>query len=168
MSQSVKDYLKVIYKLQRKHRPVTASDLAPARKVSPASTTQMVKRLAEKRLVLYTSYRGVELKSAGKKIAPRLTRLHPLLELYLKEALGYSWDRVHEEAGKLEDHISPEFEERIFEMLGHPLSTLTVIPFPAKRERWTRPSSRLFQRLMWATPSSSTASSTATPNCYAI
>ena len=92
----------------------------------------MVKKLAKMRLLVYTSYQGVELMPAGEKIALRVIRLHRLLELYLKEALGYSWDRVHEEAEKLEHHISEEFEEKIFEALGRPAFDPHGDPIPTK------------------------------------
>ncbi|MDA2938094.1 metal-dependent transcriptional regulator [Acidobacteria bacterium AH-259-A15] len=132
VSQATEDYLKIIYKLQRQRQQVKTSDIALARQVTPASVTNMVKKLARMRLLVYTSYRGVELMPGGEKIALRVIRLHRLLELYLKEALGYSWDRVHEEAEKLEHHISEEFEERIFEALGRPAFDPHGDPIPTK------------------------------------
>ena len=132
VSQATEGYLKIIYKLQRKRQQVKTSDLALARQVTRASVTNMVKKLARMRLLIYTPYRGVELMPAGEKIALRVIRLHRLLELYLKEVLGYSWDRVHEEAQKLEHYISEEFEERIFEALGRPAFDPHGDPIPTK------------------------------------
>ncbi len=132
VSPTTEEYLKIIYKLQHKRQRVKTSDLALARQVTPAAVTHMVKKLARMRLLVYTSYHGVELTPAGEKIALRVIRLHRLLELYLKEALGYSWDRVHEEAEKLEHHISEEFEERIFEALGRPAFDPHGDPIPTK------------------------------------
>ncbi|MCS6859029.1 MAG: metal-dependent transcriptional regulator [Abditibacteriales bacterium] len=132
LSQAVEDYLKVIYKLQRENERVTTTDLAKAMKVSPASVTNMVKKLAKMRLVQHTSYQGVGLTKAGEKVALEVVRHHRLLELYLKEALGYSWDQVHDEAEKLEHHISEEFEERIFEALGRPAFDPHGDPIPTK------------------------------------
>jgi len=132
LSQAVEDYLKVIYKLQQENKRVTTTDLAKALKVAPASVTNMMKKLAKMRLVQHTSYQGVELTKAGRKVALEVVRHHRLLELYLKEALGYSWDQVHDEAEKLEHHISEEFEEKIFEALGRPTFYPHGDPIPTK------------------------------------
>jgi len=128
----IEDYLKAIFKLQSKNELVTTSDLARTLEVSPASVTNMLKKLKKLRLIRYQSYQGVELLPTGKKIALEIIRHHRLLELYLKEALGYSWDTVHEEAEKLEHHISEDFEERIFEFLGRPEFDPHGDPIPTK------------------------------------
>jgi len=70
--------------------------------------------------VQHTPYQGVMLTPAGERIALEVIRHHRLLELYLVEALGYSWDEVHEEAERLEHHISEKLEARIAEHLGNP------------------------------------------------
>ncbi len=119
VTQSAEDYLKTIYKLQSSGARVTTNDLAKALKVAPASVTNMAKKLAESGLLRHTKHRGVALTPSGEKIALEMIRHHRLLELYLLEAMGYSWDRVHDEAEKLEHHISEEFEERIDQLLGH-------------------------------------------------
>jgi DtxR family Mn-dependent transcriptional regulator len=71
-------------------------------------------------LVTHTPYQGVRLTTAGERIALEVVRHHRLLELYLVEALGYSWDEVHDEAERLEHHISEKLEARIAALLGHP------------------------------------------------
>ena len=88
------------------------------RMIFPAAA--MIKKLAELKLIHHTPYHGVELTQAGEKIALEIIRHHRLLELYLAEALGYSWDRVHDEAEKLEHVISEEFEDKIAEFLENP------------------------------------------------
>jgi DtxR family transcriptional regulator, Mn-dependent transcriptional regulator len=80
----------------------------------------MLKTLAELHLVSYTPYHGVELTGAGQRIALEVVRHHRLIELYLVEALGYSWDEVHDEAEALEHVISEKLEARIAARLGHP------------------------------------------------
>jgi DtxR family Mn-dependent transcriptional regulator len=80
----------------------------------------MVKKLAELRLVTHEPYQGVRLTRAGEMAAAEVVRHHRLIEKYLAEALGVPWDRVHEEAEKLEHVISEDFEARIAETLGHP------------------------------------------------
>ena len=111
---------------------MTTIDLARELKVAPASVTNMLKRLSEMHLASYASYKGVTLSEAGCKAALEIIRHHRLLELYLKEALGYSWDKVHDEAETLEHHISEEFEDRIAAMLGDPHYDPHGDPIPSK------------------------------------
>ena len=84
-------------------------------------------------MVEYTPYRGVNLSEAGEKIALEIIRHHRLLELYLAEALGYSWDEVDAEAEKLEHVISEEFEDRIDEILGFPTIDPHGAPIPSRK-----------------------------------
>jgi DtxR family transcriptional regulator, Mn-dependent transcriptional regulator len=132
LTQAIQDYLKAIYKLSEHGKAVTTNDLARELKVAPASVTNMLKRLSEMKLAEYTSYKGVTLSEAGCKAALEIIRHHRLLELYLKEALGYSWDKVHDEAETLEHHISEEFEDRINAMLGNPTHDPHGDPIPTK------------------------------------
>lgn len=132
-SQSVEDYLKAIYKLQQEEDGgVSTSRLATEMAVASASVTNMVKRLSEMGLVNYESYYGSTLTEAGKKIALEIIRHHRLLELYLKEVMGYSWDEVHDEAEKLEHHISEQFEDKIAELLNDPRFDPHGDPIPTK------------------------------------
>ncbi|SMO92704.1 metal-dependent transcriptional regulator [Gracilimonas mengyeensis] len=132
LSQSVEDYLKAIYVLQSEGKSATTTRIAKALSVSSASVTNMLKRLAKMNLLEYKSYQGATLTNAGKKIALEILRHHRLLELYLKEVMGYSWDEVHEEAENLEHHISEQFEERIAELLNHPTHDPHGDPIPTK------------------------------------
>jgi DtxR family Mn-dependent transcriptional regulator len=92
----------------------------------------MLKKLAGMNLIVHESYKGAELSPAGKKVALEILRHHRLLELYLKEVMGYSWDEVHDEAEKLEHHISEQFEDRIAELLNHPTHDPHGDPIPTK------------------------------------
>jgi DtxR family transcriptional regulator, Mn-dependent transcriptional regulator len=131
-SEAIQDYLKAIYHLQERDGAVATSALAQALGVAAPSVTGMMKKLAGLKLVRHTPYQGVLLTPAGRKIALEVIRHHRLLELYLAEALGYSWDRVHEEAERLEHVISEEFEEKIFQTLGCPVRDPHGEPIPAK------------------------------------
>jgi DtxR family Mn-dependent transcriptional regulator len=132
-SQSIEDYLKAIYKLQSlKEGGVSTSELAKKMGVANASVTNMVKRLSKLGMVDYQSYYGTTLTKSGEKIALEMIRHHRLLELYLKEMLGYSWDEVHEEAEKLEHYISEQFEDKISELLNHPTVDPHGDPIPTK------------------------------------
>jgi len=132
LSEAIQDYLKAIYKLQLAGGAVSTSALAEAMGVAAPSATGMVKRLAGLKLVRHHPYRGVLLTKAGEKVALEVVRHHRLLELYLAEALGYPWDKVHEEAERLEHVISEEFEEKIFQALGQPTRDPHGDPIPGK------------------------------------
>lgn len=132
LSQSVEDYLKAIYLLETENEPATTNNIAESLSVSSASVTNMFKKLAKLKLINHKSYRGAELTQAGEKIALEVIRHHRLLELYLKEMMGYSWDEVHEEAEKLEHHISEQFEDKIAELLNDPTHDPHGDPIPSK------------------------------------
>lgn len=132
LSQAVEDYLKTIYKLQSGAASVSTSDIARSMDISAASVTNMVKRLAQMGLAEYQSYRGVTLTETGEKVALEIIRHHRLLELYLKEVMGYPWEKVHEEAEHLEHHISEDFEDKIDEMLGFPTHDPHGDPIPTR------------------------------------
>ena len=132
LSQSVEDYLKVIYQLETEGPRATTNNIAEMMEVSSASVTNMLKRLARLNLIEHTSYKGAKLTQAGCKIALEILRHHRLLELYLKEIMGYGWDEVHEEAEKLEHHISEQFEDKIAELLNYPTHDPHGDPIPTK------------------------------------
>lgn len=132
---AVEDYLKTIFKLSQRVERVTPSAVAEAAGVTVPAVTQMVRKLSERRLVRYERGKGIDLTAAGQKVALEMIRHHRLIELYLAEALGYSWDAVDEEAEKLEHVISEEFEDRIDRMLGHPTHDPHGAPIPTKDGR---------------------------------
>ena len=122
-STSIQDYLKRIYELTESGQSASTNDLARELKVKPASVTGMIQKLAAETpaLVEYQKHQGVTLTVAGKRAALEVIRHHRLLETWLVQTLGYSWDEVHEEAERLEHVISEDFERRIAAALGHPL-----------------------------------------------
>lgn len=134
LSNTVEDYLKVIFHLSVGSRRVNTGKIAAELDVSPASVTDMLQRLAgeEKSLVEYQKHQGAALTEEGKKAALEIIRHHRLLELFLHEVLGYSWDQVHAEADSLEHVISEEFEERIAAVLGDPQRGLHGEPIPSR------------------------------------
>ncbi len=134
LTNSVEDYLKVIYHLSVGGSRVSTGSIAAELGISPASATDMVQRLAEDSppLLDYLKHQGVELTEAGKKAALETIRHHRLLELFLHEVLGFSWDKVHAEADRLEHVISEEFEERVAAVLGNPKRGLHGEPIPSR------------------------------------
>ena len=116
----MEDYLKAVFTLTTEDEAASTQSLAERLQVSPASATKMIKRLAESRLLVHEPYQGVKLTETGRKVAVEIVRHHRLLELYLTQALGFTWDEVHEEAERLEHYISEKLEARICEFLGNP------------------------------------------------
>lgn len=121
LSAIMEDYLKAIYDLQQQaNGQVKTSTIADHMDVEPPTVTSMMNKLADRDLVHYEPYKGVELTDAGTPIALEVIRHHRLLEEYLTEHLEYDWSEVHDEADKLEHHISEQFAERVAEVLGDP------------------------------------------------
>lgn len=134
LSHTVEDYLKIIYHLSQGEGRVSTGQIAAELAVSPASVTDMVQRLALENppLLDYRKHQGVALTEFGAKAALETIRHHRLLELFLHDVLGFSWDKVHEEADRLEHVISEEFEERVAAVLGDPQRGLHGEPIPSR------------------------------------
>ena len=130
--QAIEDYLKTIYALAETESPVSTSRLAEARQVKPSSVTNMIQRLDKLKLINYAKHYGVTLTEHGERIALEVIRHHRLIELYLIEALGFSWDEVHEQADILEHVISEKLEDRIAEALGNPTIDPHGDPIPQR------------------------------------
>jgi len=132
-TSAVEDYAKAIYALEeRGEGAVSTNALAERLGVTPGSASGMVKRLHEMGLVTHVPYKGVQLTPAGARLALEVLRHHRLLELYLAEALGVPWDRVHEEAEVLEHVLSEELEELIAAKLGDPTVDPHGDPIPTR------------------------------------
>lgn len=117
----MEDYLKAIYYLQNETGDrVGTSALAEYMNVEQPTVTSMMKKLAERDFVQYEPYQGVKLTDTGIPIALEIIRHHRLLERYLADHLEYDWAEVHDEADRLEHHISSQLADRIEEQLGDP------------------------------------------------
>lgn len=134
-SAAEQDYLKQIYLLQEDMGRATTQMLADRLGVKPPSVTAMIKRLAEDEggpLVRHTPYHGVELTKRGAVLALEMLRHHRLVELFLAELLGVPWDKVHEEADRLEHVLSEDLEDRIATKLGDPTVDPHGDPIPSR------------------------------------
>lgn len=129
-SSSIGDYLKAIWQLVGSGVAST-SEVSEQLSVAPASVTRMLGRLQEMGLVRYERYRGASLTPKGCTEALRLVRRHRLIETFLLEHLGYSWQEVHDEAERLEHAVSDGFTERLADFLGHPTHDPHGDPIPA-------------------------------------
>ena len=133
-SSTVENYLKAIYMAQSAEsdgkRLVPMGQLAHVLGVVSGTATTMVKALAESGLVTYEPYAGVRLTAAGRKLAALVLRRHRLMELFLVQVLGMSWDEVHDEAERLEHAASDNLIDRIDAMLGRPSADPHGDPIP--------------------------------------
>lgn len=132
LTQSTQDYLKHIFELTEDGLPASTNDLATRLGVKPASVTGMIQKLAsaEPPLVDYLKHQGVTLTKEGERAALEVLRHHRLLETWLVQSLGYTWDEVHDEACRLEHVISEDFEARMDAALGHPTHDPHGDPIP--------------------------------------
>jgi DtxR family Mn-dependent transcriptional regulator len=131
-SPAVEDYAKAIYQLAEQcGGAVSTNALAERLAVTPASASGMVRKLGELGLVEHVPYKDVRLTDDGARLALEMLRHHRLLELYLAEALGVPWDRVHDEAEVLEHVLSEDLEELIAAKLGDPTHDPHGDPIPS-------------------------------------
>lgn len=132
LSRSVEDYLKVIYSLSERGEPASTSSIAEVLEIQPASVSGMIKRLAEAGYVSHAPYKGVRLTPRGTREALRIVRRHRILETYLSQRLGYSWDDVHGEAERLEHAASDELIDRMAAALEDPSHDPHGAPIPTR------------------------------------
>lgn len=132
LTHAVEDYLKTIFDLTRSGQRASTNQIAERMAVTPASASGMIQKLAATTppLLEYEKHHGVTLTVDGEKIALEIIRYHRLLELFLQETLGFSWDQVHAEADRLEHVISPDVAERISQVLGEPVYDPHGHPIP--------------------------------------
>jgi DtxR family Mn-dependent transcriptional regulator len=129
ITPAMQDYLKAVYRLGETG-PVSTQRLAEELGVAAPSATNMAKRLHELGLVHHTRYHGVSLTPAGREAALEVVRHHRLWETYLAEAVGLGWDEVHDEAERLEHHLSDRLEARLDSLLGFPATDPHGDPIP--------------------------------------
>ena len=128
---AVEDYLKAIYQLSQGDSAVGTSAIAERLGVAPGSVTGMLKRLGRQGLVEHERYQGARLTDDGLREAIRTIRRHRILELFLVEVLGYTWDQVHAEAERLEHAASEDLVDRMAGVLGNPEADPHGHPIPS-------------------------------------
>jgi len=132
LSGPVEDYLKVIYELEASSGAAGTNEIAATLGIAPPSVSGMIRRLAEQALITHERYRGVRLTRAGRRAALRTIRRHRVIEAYLTSALGYPWDRVHDEAERLEHAASDELIDRMAAAIGEPETDPHGAPIPTR------------------------------------
>src|SRR5579859_1852663 len=118
--------------MQEHGQKVSTSAVSERLGVSDATVTMLFKDFAAVGWVEHVPYHGVRLTPLGERKAKEVIRHHRLLELYLERELGYTWDKVHAEADKLEHVISEEFEDKLDALLGYPTVDPHGDPIPSK------------------------------------
>jgi DtxR family Mn-dependent transcriptional regulator len=148
-SHTEENYLKAIYKLAEAEpgQDVSTNRIAAALTTRAASVTDMLRRLAEKELLRYEKYRGVQLTPEGRRLALLTVRKHRLWEVFLVQQLGFNWDEVHEVAEELEHVQSPLLMQRLDEFLDYPTFDPHGDPIPAEDGAVRRPTHRLLADL---------------------
>jgi DtxR family Mn-dependent transcriptional regulator len=132
LTAPVEDYLKAIYAIGGGAGAASTTDIAQRLDLAPASVSGMVRRLADQGLLAYERYHGVKLTDSGRRAALRTLRRHRVIEAYLAEALGYPWDRVHDEAERLEHAASDELVDRMAATIGEPEVDPHGAPIPTR------------------------------------
>lgn len=114
------NYLKTIFHLSQVSPSVTTNEISAAINTRAASVTDMLKKLADKKLINYTRYQGVTLTETGEKVAINIVRKHRLWEYFLVEKLNFKWDEVHDMAEELEHISSAELVNRLDRFMEYP------------------------------------------------
>lgn len=122
LSFTEENYLKAIYTLSERKDSFDSSTNEIAEKINtkPPTVSDMLRKLADKKLVTYEKYKKVQLTRAGRQIAIQIIRKHRLWEVFLHDKLQFTWDKVHEVAEQLEHIHSEELISRLEKFLGHP------------------------------------------------
>jgi DtxR family Mn-dependent transcriptional regulator len=126
------NYLKALYNISHDKGSVSVNDLSVDLGLKMPTVNSMVKKMAEKGLVIYEKYKPLYLTPSGKKAAGLIVRKHRLTEMYLVDVMGFGWEQVHEIAEQIEHIQSPLFFDRMEQILGFPTVDPHGSPIPDK------------------------------------
>lgn len=130
---SKEDYLSVIYKFRDESGEIKPNLIAESLQISNAAVTDMLRKLSKDGFVIYRKYKGIKLTSEGEAYAKNMIRRHRIWETFLHQVLRMPWDKVHDEAEKLEHSSSDELVNRIEEFLNYPESDPHGYPIPDRK-----------------------------------
>ena len=131
-SYTEENYLKALFNLSAEKGEVTANELSKHLSIKMPTVNSMMKKMAEKKLVFYESYKPLRLTEKGKKEAGLIIRKHRLTEMFLVQQMGFGWEQVHEIAEQIEHLQSPIFFEKMDALLGYPKIDPHGSPIPDK------------------------------------
>ncbi|HEY0668860.1 MAG TPA: metal-dependent transcriptional regulator [Sphingobacteriaceae bacterium] len=142
------NYLKAIYQLEEKTGGrVNNTDLAKALGIHPSTVTDMLKKMSERKLILYEKSKGFKLTEEGRKNAVGIIRRHRLWEVFLFSKLEFGWDEVHEIAEHLEHVQSEDLTNRLDKFLGHPTTDPHGDPIPNQNGEFEKSKATLLSTL---------------------
>lgn len=148
MTLAEENYLKAIFHLELESGgEVSTNSIAESMETKPSSVTDMVQKLAEKKMLVYKRYKGAQLTEKGRKIATYVIRKHRLWEVFLVDKLNFHWDEVHEIAEQLEHIQSDELIVRLDTFLGSPDFDPHGDPIPDKHGHIKRTEKKLLSEL---------------------
>lgn len=145
---SEENYLKAIFHLEMiSGDEISTNAIAKKLDTKASSVTDMVKKLADKEVLIYKKYQGVSLTNKGRKIAAGVIRKHRLWEVFLVEKLNFSWDEVHDVAEQLEHIKSPKLINELDAFLGFPKTDPHGDPIPDESGKFHKIEKRLLSTL---------------------
>lgn len=131
-SYTEENYIKALFNLANEKGEVSVNELSKSLDIKMPTVNSMMKKLADKKLVHYESYKPLRLTEKGKREAGLIIRKHRLTEMYLVQKMGFGWEQVHEIAEQIEHLHSPYFFEKMDEILGYPTIDPHGSPIPDK------------------------------------
>jgi DtxR family Mn-dependent transcriptional regulator len=129
---SQENYLTTIYRNLDDEGEIKPNLLASKLEISNAAVTDMLRKLSRDGFVDYKKYKRIRLTNEGKSYAKNMLRRHRIWEVFLNQTLGMSWDKVHDEAEKLEHSSSDELVNLLEEFLEYPEIDPHGYPIPDK------------------------------------
>lgn len=129
---SKEDYLSIIFKYKDTDGQIKSTIIADKLDISQAAVSDMLKKLSKDKLVHYEKYKGIKLTSRGEEYARNMVRRHRIWEVYLYRVIGLPWNKVHDEAHRLEHSSSDELVDRLEELLNFPEYDPHGDPIPSK------------------------------------
>lgn len=137
ISRTEENYLKALFNLSVETGEVNVNELSKSLEIKMPTVTSMMKKLAEKKLVFYESYKPLRLTEKGKKEAGLIIRKHRLTEMFLVQKMGFGWEEVHDIAEQVEHVQSVKFFDKLDELLGYPQIDPHGSPIPDKNGKIT-------------------------------
>lgn len=131
-STSEEDYLGTIYRYRDLSGDIKANVIAEKLDISSAAVTDMLKKLAKRKLIAYEPYKPIRFTKRGEEMAGKLIRRHRIWEIFLHQVVGLPWEKVHEEAERLEHNASDDLINRMEELLNFPEYDPHGDPIPSK------------------------------------
>lgn len=132
ISLTEENYLKAIFHLIDDNQSVTINELSKFLNVKMPSVNNMMKKFADKKWVIYESYKPLKITASGKKQAALVVRKHRLTEMFLVEKMNFGWENVHGIAEQVEHIQSEMFFDKMDEILNHPKFDPHGEPIPDK------------------------------------